>query len=102
VMPAAIKAVETIDNCIGNLEKVILENDGNMIITADHGNIEMMVDSKGRPHTQHTVGLVPSILINNAKDKQLKEGSLSDLAPTILELMNIEKPQEMNGKSLIA
>ena len=101
VMNAAVKAVETIDKCLEKLTNAIKENNGTMLITADHGNIEQMVDEKGRPHTQHTVGCVPLILYGNSSIKELSDGRLCDLAPTILELKNIDKPLEMNGLSLI-
>lgn len=101
VMEAAVKAVETVDGCLKRLEESILKNGGTMLITADHGNIELMVDDQGRPHTQHTVGYVPLILVDKEKNHQISEGSLCDIAPTILDLMNINKPEEMNGKSLI-
>ena len=102
-LPAAIKAVETIDECVGRVVKIIEEKKGNMIITADHGNAEQMIDYKtGEPHTAHTTNPVPIILITDNKDVKLKEnGKLADLAPTMLDLMGIEKPSEMTGESLL-
>ena len=102
-LEAAIKAVETIDECVGRIVKIIEEKQGNLIITADHGNAEQMIDYKtGEPHTAHTTNPVPIIVITPNKDIKLKEnGKLADLAPTILDLMNIEKPEEMTGESLL-
>ncbi len=101
LLEPAIKACEVIDVQLGELEKAILANDGQMLITADHGNIEDMVDDNGQPHTSHTINPVPLILISKNKEINLQNGSLADLAPTILQLMNINKPQEMLGKSLL-
>ena len=101
-LEAAIKAVETIDECAGKIVNAIKSKKGNLIITADHGNAEQMIDLKtGEPHTAHTTNLVPLILISEKEGLKLKQGKLADLAPTILELMNIEKPEEMTGESLI-
>ena len=101
-LEAAIKAVETIDECAGKIVNAIKSKKGNLIITADHGNAEQMIDLKtGEPHTAHTTNLVPLILISEKEELKLKQGKLADLAPTILELMNIEKPEEMTGESLI-
>ena len=102
-LEAAIKAVETIDECVGKVVSAINSKKGNLIITADHGNAEQMIDyATGEPHTAHTTNLVPLILITENKNLKLKDdGKLADLAPTILELMNIEKPEEMTGESLL-
>ncbi len=102
-LEAAIKAVEAVDECVGKIVKVIEKKKGNLIITADHGNAEQMIDYKtGEPHTAHTTNPVPIILITDNKEYQLKEnGKLADLAPTMLELMGIKKPKEMTGKSLL-
>jgi 2,3-bisphosphoglycerate-independent phosphoglycerate mutase len=102
LLEPAIKACEAMDKQLGMLEKTILENDGLMLISADHGNIECMLDKNNEPHTSHTLNPVPFILIGkNVADKKLLNGRLSDIAPTILDLMNIDQPQEMDGKSLI-
>ena len=100
---AAIKAVEYIDNCIGRVIDAIKTVNGNLIITADHGNAEQMIDYKtGEPHTAHTSNKVPLILITpNGNEKLKQDGKLADLAPTILDLMKLEKPAEMTGESLI-
>ena len=102
-LPAAIKAVETVDECVGKIVKIIEEKQGNLIITADHGNAEQMIDYKtGEPHTAHTTNPVPIILVTPDKELKLKTGGkLADLAPTMLELMNLEKPAEMTGESLL-
>ena len=102
-LAAAIKAVEAVDECVGKVVKLVEEKDGNMLITADHGNAEQMVDYKtGEPHTAHTTNPVPLILVTSNKNLKLKSGGkLADLAPTMLDLMNLEKPEEMTGISLL-
>jgi 2,3-bisphosphoglycerate-independent phosphoglycerate mutase len=102
LLEPSIKACEAIDKQISALEKIILEKNGAMIITADHGNIECMQDENHQPHTSHTTNPVPFIFIcKNAKDYNLKDGALNDIAPSILSLFNISKPLEMDGKNLI-
>ncbi|MBL6665228.1 MAG: 2,3-bisphosphoglycerate-independent phosphoglycerate mutase, partial [Rickettsiales bacterium] len=99
----AIKACEVIDNELGLLETEILKNNGQMLITADHGNIECMRDENNKPHTSHTTNLVPFILVTNKNQhKTLKNGSLKDIAPTILNLLDLEKPTEMTGDNLLS
>ena len=98
---AAIKAVETIDECIGKIVEAIRDNEGTLLITADHGNSEQMLDYKtGEPFTSHTTNLVPFIIYNRDGIK-IKDGRLCDITPTMLDLMGIEKPVEMTGESLI-
>ncbi len=100
-LEAAIKAIETIDECLGRVLDVINEVNGVLLITADHGNSEQMIDYKtGEPHTAHTTNPVPLILVG-MENVQLKEGKLADLAPTMLDIMNLEKPEEMTGESLL-
>ena len=100
-MEAAVKAIETIDECVGKIIKSVNKVGGKLLITADHGNAEQMVDYKtGEPHTAHTTNPVPLIVVGDNKIK-LKEGKLADLAPTMLDLMQIEIPKEMTGESLI-
>ena len=97
---AVIKALEALDVCVDKIVKAIEEEHGVLLITADHGNCEQMIDYKtGEPHTAHTTNPVPLVLVG--KDAKLKEGRLADLAPTMLDLMGIEKPEEMTGESLI-
>ncbi|OLS03838.1 2,3-bisphosphoglycerate-independent phosphoglycerate mutase [Tissierella creatinophila] len=100
VIPAVVKSVETVDMCLGEVLKVIEEKGGSALITADHGNSEELLDDEGKPVTAHTTNKVPLIYVGEEKIK-LKEGRLSDLAPTLLELMGLESPKEMTGKSLI-
>lgn len=103
LLDASIKACEAIDAQLGILEKAILKKNGVMLISADHGNIECMIDENHHPHTAHTTNPVPFILIGNeVKNLKLQNGRLSDIAPTILHLLGIEKPAEMDGKNLIS
>ena len=103
IMEAALKAVAAVDECLGKVEKAIKDAGGVMIVTADHGNAEKMVDEKtGQPYTAHTVGKVAAILVNCQEHIcRLKDGRLADIAPTMLDLMHIEKPAEMTGNSLL-
>ena len=104
VMEAAVEAVETVDKCVGRVVEAIRAVGGKAIITADHGNAEQMLDYEtGQPHTAHTSNPVPLILVDDTrKDAVLREnGRLADIIPTILELMGLEKPEEMTGESLI-
>ena len=99
-LEAAIKAIETIDTCVGRVVEAIEKVNGVALITADHGNSEQMIDyTTGEPHTAHTTNPVPLILVG--KKAKLKPGRLADLAPTMLDIMGIEKPIEMTGTSLI-
>jgi len=101
---AARLAVKTVDECAGKVVDAILENGGEVMITADHGNSERMIDeTTGEPFTAHTTNLVPFVLVSDRyKDAKLKEGGvLADLAPTILDLMGMDKPVEMTGTSMI-
>lgn len=100
-LKAAIQAVEKIDGCVKRVVDAIKEKNGALIITADHGNAEQMIDYKtGEPHTAHTTNPVPLVLVG-VDNVKLKEGKLADLAPTILEILGLEKPEEMTGESLI-
>ncbi len=101
-LEAAIKAVEAVDECIGKVYQEVLKVDGNLIIIADHGNCEQMIDySTGDPHTAHTTNPVPIILISSDSTLKVKEGRLADIAPTMLDLLGLNKPSEMTGDSLI-
>ena len=100
-LEAAEKAIETIDECVGKVVEAVQEKNGVLLITADHGNAEQMIDYKtGEPHTAHTTNPVPLILVGMDEAK-LKPGKLADLAPTMLDIMELEKPQEMTGESII-
>jgi len=100
-LEASIKAIETVDEGIGKIVQAVEKVEGVLLIIADHGNAEQMIDEKtGEPHTAHTTNPVPFILVG--KDNvRLKEGKLADIAPTILDIMEISVPEEMTGKSLI-
>lgn len=102
VMEAAVKAVEVVDECLGEVVEKILSMDGKIIITADHGNAENMINlDTNSPMTAHTTNKVPCIVLGEG-DVKLNEGSkLCDIAPTLLKMMKIEKPEEMTGKSII-
>ncbi len=102
VLEAAVKACQTVDRCVAQIVAVAKEHGWILLITADHGNAEMMADSGGHVHTAHTLNPVPFILVDDSRKKvTLKEGKLADIAPTILEIMGIPQPEEMTGKSLI-
>ena len=101
ILEAAQKAVETVDACVGEVADAVLAAGGVLLITADHGNAEQMVDPvKGTPHTAHTANPVPFVVVSE-KAYQAKDGSLQDVAPTVLKLLGIEKPADMTGNSLI-
>ena len=101
-LPAAIKAVETIDTGLGRIADAIERAGGALVVTADHGNCEMMRDPEtGGPHTAHTTNPVPLFLLGARNRALLTEGRLADIAPTLLELMDLPKPAEMTGKSLL-
>jgi 2,3-bisphosphoglycerate-independent phosphoglycerate mutase len=104
ILPAAIKAIEAVDSCVGKLTARVLSMGGRVLITADHGNAETMVDETGGPHTAHTCNLVPFILVDDIRtNAKLRTGGiLADLAPTMLQILGIPQPKEMTGTSLIA
>ncbi len=103
VESAAIKAIEAVDACVGRAVDAIKEVNGVLFICADHGNAEQLVDySTGEPWTAHTTNPVPFILVNADPSYKLREGGcLADIAPTLIELMGLEQPKEMTGKSLL-
>ena len=103
VFEAAVKACETLDRCIGRLAEAVRKTGGDMLITADHGNVEQMFDhDTGQPHSAHTCELVPFVYLGQRKDVRIAEGGvLSDVAPTLLDLMGIPKPAEMTGRPLV-
>ena len=102
---AAIKAVETVDNCLGKVVAAALAKGGAVVVTADHGNAEQMFDEETKQaHTAHTINLVPLIIASEelrGKKIKIREGVLGDVAPTVLELLNLPQPTEMTGKSLL-
>ncbi len=100
IMEAALKAVEVIDNCVAKIVDAIKEVDATALITADHGNVEQMKDENGNPYTAHTVGDVQAILVNSEYDV-ISDGRLADIAPTLLKLLGIKKPDDMTGISLV-
>jgi 2,3-bisphosphoglycerate-independent phosphoglycerate mutase len=101
VLAAAITAVETVDTCLGRIADAIKRQGGALLVTADHGNCEMMKDPKtGGPHTSHTTNKVPVVLMGGGA-ASIKDGRLADLAPTMLELMGIKQPEEMTGHSIV-
>jgi 2,3-bisphosphoglycerate-independent phosphoglycerate mutase len=101
-LPAAIKAVETVDTALGRIAAAVRQQGGALLVTADHGNCELMKDpTTGGPHTAHTTNPVPVVLLGGGATA-LHDGRLADVAPTLLELMGLPKPAEMTGASLIA
>jgi 2,3-bisphosphoglycerate-independent phosphoglycerate mutase len=99
-LPAAIKAVETVDTGLGRIAAALKHQGGALIVTADHGNCELMKDPEtGGPHTAHTTNPVPVVIVSGAAT--IKDGSLADVAPTMLDLMGIPIPREMTGHSIL-
>lgn len=103
VLPAAIQAIEAVDQCVGRVVEALKEVDGQMFICADHGNAEQLIDYEtGEPFTAHTTNPVPFILVNYDRGYTLREGGvLADIIPTLIEMMGMEQPKEMTGKSLL-
>ena len=103
VIPAAISAVEAVDACVGSAVEAVKKVDGALFICADHGNAEKMIDYEtGNPHTAHTTNPVPFILVNYDDSYTLREGGcLADIAPTLLQILELPQPEEMTGKSLL-
>lgn len=102
IIDATIKAIQTIDTCIGKVVDSIIKNNAQLFICADHGNSDQLIDYEtGEPFTAHTTNPVPFILINSAAKGLKENGKLADIAPTLLDIMNIAKPLEMTGESLI-
>ena len=101
-MEPTIRAVETVDAQLGRIYQAIKQHGGSMLITADHGNAELLIDPlTGGPHTAHTTNPVPFILVSDEKNLTLREGgSLRDLSPTLLSLLNIDQPDQMTGGNL--
>jgi 2,3-bisphosphoglycerate-independent phosphoglycerate mutase len=104
ILDAAVQAVTTVDTCLNRVLKAIENINGTAIVTADHGNAEQMIHyNTGEPHTAHTTNPVPFVLVDPTCKSTLREGgALCDVAPTLLGLLNIPKPQEMTGTDLRA
>jgi 2,3-bisphosphoglycerate-independent phosphoglycerate mutase len=100
VIPAAVKAVEAVDECVGKVFDKVNEVGGIALLTADHGNCEKMIAEDGSVFTAHTTNLVPFI-ITDKNVKLRKSGTLGDIAPTMLKLLDLEQPKAMTGESLI-
>ena len=101
-LEAAMKACEAVDAGLGRVVAALEKAGGSMIVTADHGNCDVMIDpDTGEPHTAHTLNPVPVILVGGPEGASLRDGRLADLAPTLLQLMGLEQPAEMTGESLI-
>ena len=99
---ASVKAVEAVDKCLKDIVAAILETDGELLITADHGNVEQMLDPlTNQPLTSHTNGPVPLVYVGNSGFSFIQEGSLCDIAPTLLTLLGLPVPAEMTGKVLV-
>ena len=102
VMEAAKKACTVVDGCVNKIVSLLQTKGWAAMVTADHGNAEKMIADDGGPHTAHTLGQVRFILVDDERhDATLREGSLCDIAPTILEVMGIDQPREMTGTSLL-
>ncbi|MEO5967080.1 MAG: alkaline phosphatase family protein, partial [Ferruginibacter sp.] len=101
IWEAVVKAVETVDSCVQKIVEVALEHNYALLITADHGNADYIINEDGSPNTAHTKNLVPLFLVDNYKKEFLKNGILGDVAPTILKLMHLPIPEEMTGTVLI-
>jgi 2,3-bisphosphoglycerate-independent phosphoglycerate mutase len=101
VYAAIVKAVETVDDCLGKVVETALEHDYDLLIIADHGNADYALNSDGSPNTAHSLNPVPVILVSTENHNKITDGILADVSPTILQLMGITQPAEMTGKSLV-
>ncbi|PWC39143.1 2,3-bisphosphoglycerate-independent phosphoglycerate mutase [Azospirillum sp. TSO35-2] len=102
MLDAAIKAVEAVDTSVGRVEAAVRRAGGTMLVTADHGNCELMKDpDNGGPHTAHTLDKVPLVLVNGPAGARIASGRLADIAPTLLDLLGLPKPAEMTGRNLL-
>ena len=100
VFEAAVKAVEAVDDCVGQVVREVEKMDGVVLITADHGNADRMIDESGEPFTAHTTNLVPFVVVNHPCELR-DSGRLADIAPTMLKLLGLPQPEEMDGESII-
>jgi 2,3-bisphosphoglycerate-independent phosphoglycerate mutase len=101
VFSAVVKAIETVDDCARQVVEACLQQGYSIIVTADHGNADFIVNSDGSPNTAHTTNPVPAILVEKESRFRLRDGKLADLAPTILTLMGLPIPEEMTGEVLV-
>jgi 2,3-bisphosphoglycerate-independent phosphoglycerate mutase len=99
MLAAAEKAAAAVDDCIGRLERLVLDHGGAMLITADHGNVELMEDERGNPVTSHTTNPVECVAIGTGA-RSLRRGRLADIAPTLLKILGLGQPAEMTGEAL--
>jgi len=102
VIPAAVAAIEAVDECLGRVVSAVHESGGVCVVTADHGNADHMLEPDGSPNTQHSLNPVPLILTSAAARLREERGILADVAPTLLALLGIEQPTEMGGESLLS
>jgi 2,3-bisphosphoglycerate-independent phosphoglycerate mutase len=101
-LQAAIKAIETVDTCLGRVVEAQLARGGEVLVTADHGNAELMRDAvTGQAHTAHTLNLVPLIYIGRRHAALAETGALEDISPTLLKMMDLPQPPEMTGEALV-
>jgi 2,3-bisphosphoglycerate-independent phosphoglycerate mutase len=101
VIAAAVKAIETVDECLGEVVTAVHERGGVCLVTADHGNADHMLEPDGSPNTQHSLNPVPLILTSTVAALREQDGILADVAPTVLQALGIEQPAAMTGRSLI-
>ncbi len=101
VFDAAVAAVEAVDTCVGRIAETVLSLGGTILLTADHGNADKMIDENGAPFTAHTTNPVPFLVIGQGDVKLREGGVLADLAPTMLKILGLPQPEEMTGKSII-
>jgi 2,3-bisphosphoglycerate-independent phosphoglycerate mutase len=99
-IPAAVKAVETVDACLADVVRAVTDSGGVLLITADHGNADEMLEEDGSPDTAHSLNPVPVVVTSHGVELG-REGILADVAPTLLELLGIEQPAAMTGRSLL-
>jgi 2,3-bisphosphoglycerate-independent phosphoglycerate mutase len=98
---AAVLAVETVDSCLAEVLTAVHESGGACFVTADHGNADHMLEPDGSPNTAHSLNPVPAIVTSHGIELRAEGGILADVAPTLLEILGIEAPQQMTGRSLI-
>ena len=101
VFSAIVKAVETVDSCLQKIIETGLKEGYAFIVIADHGNADLAINQDGSPHTAHSLNPVPIIFVCKEVNRKIKDGILGDIAPTILNLFGIEKPEDMTGESLL-